>query len=1088
MLLRCVFLVSFLLSHQALSQDGRVLEYDFYLAGAEDTFIDQGTASSSSGDGTVVSVRFSSSSAQWGLLRYRFDSLSEVATRPVVEAAIRVNINHQGGNGLVDTSGRTLGLSFHRMLKEWDETSTWNSLNLEEGVDYVATPITTAEILGGATGKHEITGFAAAAQAWADGSWENYGILVKPYVPDGSSYYPLVTFRSVEYLKAYDRFPQMRVRLKGTTSRQVQGADVREHLADATLYVSPTGDDGADGSSATPLASINTALSIAATRQSQFLGTRIVVAAGVYRETLDALQTHDTPPGCYDPIILEAAPGAEVVITGAEAWSSWQATGAADIYSAAWPYDWGNVVPIPAGGTAYEQEWVEEHPLLRRREMVVVEGDIYRQVIDSSELQSLPGSFYVDEGGDTLSVHFSAGHGPSSSVEVSERAFTMVARDTDHLVLRGLTFQHAGSVLLDRGGVLLERCSELLIEGCRFNDNNGNGLSIYGTDDTIDGFPIIYPCRHITLRDTQWNNNGIGGIETYANENVLIENCESCQNNWRGNREGFRFGWVTSRLYRCHNAIIRQLKANQNECRGWWFDYDNRDILVDNSQFNHNLTNGVKFEVNEGPITFTQCQFNDNGEPGITSTNGGGVVFEECEFHRNGKTQIEVLPLEAHFIRDWETGISSVQESIDWTVTGNSFETGLGQSFWIVPTSDHPFIGSLVADRNLYAASYDLEGFQISADAESMALGQWQSSTVQDSGSQIFRLYSTGDAEDDTEVFLPISQDTTLREEVPDTAEGTGVVLTQTIYGAARYTFLQFDLSALASFDSAASIISGAEIQLEINDMHHSGDRDVAGLSHRIQVHRVYQPWSESSTWNSADSVTTGRVYDPTPLTSIDVVGSEGTGKKVISGLETAVKKWLSGEWENAGVVLVSTATDAPFNYLSIRSRETTNIDDRPTLRVTTRDQQERWSFYSWAREHFSARDITAPQEAIYTADHDSDTVSNFDEYAVGSNPNVVDAIGSTLDLLITEDSVDLAFRVKDGNIDHVSPHVFQIDDVQYRIATSLDLEVWHQQSVLWQPQGTSTREGELWFTAKHDRSNFPDKRFYRLEYGRVEE
>jgi hypothetical protein len=102
-------------------------------------------------------------------------------------------------------------------------------------------------------------------------------------------------------------------------------------------------------------------------------GDVVVIRGGVYRERV-SLKTSGTAQA---PIRFEAAPGEQVVVTGADQLTGWQkADEARPIYSVHWPHQfitWNRSMTHP--DDAY-------HRVIGRCEQVAVEGYLLRQVLD----------------------------------------------------------------------------------------------------------------------------------------------------------------------------------------------------------------------------------------------------------------------------------------------------------------------------------------------------------------------------------------------------------------------------------------------------------------------------------------------------------------------------------------------------------------------------------------------------------------------------------------------------------------------------------------------------------------------------------
>ncbi len=954
---------------------GSLVSSDYSLPAAADTYF----SSSSESVGETLAVTFGGPHTlmQFPLEAVDLNYSYEGGANTVESAALSLFINYQGGGGLTQEqlTGRKMLLRFHRVLMPWTEgalESDW--LTPIAGVHYEQTPTVEHLLEYGDDGRIEVAGFGGLAESWANGSLPNYGLLVTATVPnDGSDYYSSVTFRSREYDTYTGQNPAMLITMTHPTSQHgpipytIQGAEVQEERVITTYYVSPTGSDSADGSIDTPFLTINHALTVAQSHYESYEGVRLLLHDGVYRESLDALSSYTTPLGSRAPLILEGL-GDAAVITGAEEYSAWNSVGE-DLYTTDWVYDWGEVTEIPAGGTAYEQAWLIDQPLLRRREIVTIDDRVITQVMSYEQLNATPESFWVDEDQDLLYLHTST---LPSSVEISERAHLISAESLHNITLRNLTFTHGGSHLLGTGAVRFTQGEHLCIDNCQFRLHGGNALSLRGTDITEGALTTTYGIHHVTVRDSTLSDNGIAGLETYALENAHLTGLVSSGNNWRGDWVGFRFGWVGNRLYRTHNALIEGVNFDHNLCRGLWFDYDNRDILVRESTFSHNRTNGLKFEVNLGPITIADCHINDNGEAGVTVTNTEGVTLTDCTLHRNRQSQIQIYDLDGHYLRDWETGATTTVYPQNWTVTGCSLETEGTALFWQVPDTTH------TADYNLYAAASSLYPQTFEVAGIPLAWSQWSA----EPSSQYLDL--TSPAQESTTISLPATQDLTLREDLPDdTTLGDSTLLTQVIYGSRRVTLIKFDLQSLSDIP-----LSAASLSLTLADMHDSGSTlNLANEQHVIGIHPVTTDWDETSTWTSTTGLA-GSLYDPTATDTVMIDGSTELGPVMIADLSSIVTQWQSGELPNYGIAIVSTtgATD-PFNYLAYRSSEWAIETERPQLIVTLTDYEWEQSYTHWQRNHFSAREITA-QSAPIEQDTNLDGISNLAHYAWNSSPH----------------------------------------------------------------------------------------------------
>jgi hypothetical protein len=262
------------------------------------------------------------------------------------------------------------------------------------------------------------------------------------------------------------------------------------------LYVNnqyPQASDQNPGAADLPLKTINTAAKIARQNQVNNIGTKIVIYPGTYRERID-LSTYG-PVDKDVPIIFESKEQGKVIVSGSDVWNGWTRQGNTDIYTHSWPYKWG-LAPYPAGWEGN----VVLRPIVRRREMIFVNGKALEQVISLDELKV--GRFYVSENDGIVYVWLSPGTDINNTdIEVATRSGLFYANGKRNIALRRLTFQHDNSPL-DGTAVYFVDSSNILVEDRRFVWNNWTGL----------GMSVS---RSVSARRNMADHNGGGGMATY---------------------------------------------------------------------------------------------------------------------------------------------------------------------------------------------------------------------------------------------------------------------------------------------------------------------------------------------------------------------------------------------------------------------------------------------------------------------------------------------------------------------------------------------------------------------------------------------
>ena len=173
----------------------------------------------------------------------------------------------------------------------------------------------------------------------------------------------------------------------------------------STIYVSPTGDDANSGVQTSPVKTIQRGVTLANGVNSTGVASRVVIAAGVYRESV-VLDIGDQQTDAA--MVIEGAGSSSTILTGADVWSTgWVVTSDGSL-THSWPFKWG-MKPIPTGWDFY---WTwgglgYKRDALRRSETVYVNGQPLRLVLSLSEL--VAGTFYVDETTELLRVRLPSG-------------------------------------------------------------------------------------------------------------------------------------------------------------------------------------------------------------------------------------------------------------------------------------------------------------------------------------------------------------------------------------------------------------------------------------------------------------------------------------------------------------------------------------------------------------------------------------------------------------------------------------------------------------------------------------------------------
>ena len=513
-------------------------------------------------------------------------------------------------------------------------------------------------------------------------------------------------------------------------------AQIAEERVDQILYANiahPQASDQNPGSQGLPFKTISRAAAAAMTNNANQVGTKVLITAGTYRESI-ALPENGRETDA--PIIFEAA--GEVIVSGSDVWTGWRKVAGADVLTHAWPYTWG-LAPVPPGWEPH----VKLKDIVRRREMVYVNGAPLDQALSHAELQA--GRFFADEKARRIYMRLLEGLTvDKAAVEVAVRPRLFSASGKTNIVLRGIIFQH-GNTALDEPAVLFYDSSNILVEDCQFRWNNWGGLG-FGRS------------RNITARRNGASHNGGAGIGTYKNRMVVFEDNETSHNNWRGIKGGFT-GWAVAGMKNLlmHGGVFLRHKSVANQTHGIWFDTDCEHILVNEAVFCSNLRHGVYIEDNHGPITIKNSRVCRNKDYGIFIANSALVNLEGNILYDNTGSQIMVSGLSdsARSETNWETGqkLALLTEQATWrhnVVVGTEAKQVLVSTSISPPLWRH-FLESLKSDRNVWFHPHDTKVFQVAGGyrGDRGDFRAWQSNTRQDDNSLFADPRLRGPAQDD---------------------------------------------------------------------------------------------------------------------------------------------------------------------------------------------------------------------------------------------------------------------------------------------------------------------------------------------------
>lgn len=211
-----------------------------------------------------------------------------------------------------------------------------------------------------------------------------------------------------------------------------------------------------------------------------------------------------------------------------------------------------------------------------------------------------PGTFGVTDRSDPNYVYVAPSGDVDTgkaTVEVARYQYALEITGKRNLVLKNLTVEHYASrisdgavMILDRDGHDPDMPNNIWIENCTFQWNSANGIE-------------LNQCFAVTLRDCRMVYNGFGGMAFGGGLNVLGENLVLNYNGWRaGWGSHGAWGHGGAKLTRILDGVFRNIEAIGNNAPGFWFDIDNRNIVMEDLVVLSSRPFGLFFEISPGPF------------------------------------------------------------------------------------------------------------------------------------------------------------------------------------------------------------------------------------------------------------------------------------------------------------------------------------------------------------------------------------------------------------------------------------------------------------------------------------------------------
>lgn len=506
-----------------------------------------------------------------------------------------------------------------------------------------------------------------------------------------------------------------------TTGAKIIHVDARHALAS----------DRNPGTEKHPLSTIGQAAQRSLKRYERGLSTEVVIAPGVYRESIAMAGSGRSTGGS---IVFRGTPG--TVVSGSDVWRGWQAVSGTRVYSHPWPFKWRRSAVPKAWRSTYAGSDLAANPVIRRREMIFVDGQLLRQELSLRKVASTPGSFFVAQRRGT--VYLSPPDGKDiggAVVEVAVRPELFAATQVDRVELIEMTFRHAASGI-EGQAVRFVDASGIRIVGSRFLWNNWIGLGVSGSKD-------------VTIASSVANHNGVGGMSGAWIDGLLVQDSETSYNNWRGSRgvptypgralDGNFIDFATGqKFFRLRDAAFLRHRAVGNLSGGLWLDWDNEGVVLEQLDMRGNLTHGLFVEASQGPIAVRDSVFCGN-ETGILIGNSENGTIERNLFRNNAAGQIFIVgdPSADRPVQNRGTGKWMNLRTRNWAMLNNVVTARDGQralGTYLNPPIWSSFVETLTSHGNAWMYEGSPAIFQV-AGGDHLDLEGWRAHTGEDTSS-----------------------------------------------------------------------------------------------------------------------------------------------------------------------------------------------------------------------------------------------------------------------------------------------------------------------------------------------------------------
>ncbi len=386
------------------------------------------------------------------------------------------------------------------------------------------------------------------------------------------------------------------------TAGSVPVGSARYAVPAGAVIVSPWGRDAANGTIATPVATITRALVLAPD------GGTIVLRAGTYHESVSILTKRVT---------IQNYPGEAAWLDGSSTVSGWVAQGSVwrkDGWAARFDHSPTYTKGAPDSSTPNWSFVSPAYPMAAHPDQVWIDGVALQQV--SSLAQVKPGTFYLNEGTSQL---YTGSNPNGHQVRATDIAKAISVR-TAGTVLRGFGVRRFGPSVWMMGSITLEKPS-ISVSNLEVDDMATTGISSISDNITLD---------HVTVQRA-----GMLGLHASGAYNLKLLSVKSSQNN----TERFNTAPVSGgfKIGRSRGLLIKDSSFTGNLGPGFWADQSVYDMSLIGNNVNDNQGAAVFLEISAKALLVDNLISGNTGD-GVKVNNTSDVRIWNNTIIKNGRT------------------------------------------------------------------------------------------------------------------------------------------------------------------------------------------------------------------------------------------------------------------------------------------------------------------------------------------------------------------------------------------------------------------------------------------------------------------